>query len=236
MPRSKQGKTREKIDVEALSRAVTNVLQNNTKIRTAARNFGVSRTTLTRHLLKHRAIPDQLAFKYEARSDVKRIFSNVEELELVECCKQAARLHHGLIRKGILNLAFEYANKNNIIIPPNWKETKSAGYMWLRGLRKRYPRLSLRKPEPTSLARATSFNHENVSAFFKNLKEVLTRHNFSSRRIYNLDETGNSTVHVPPKILCAKGTKQVGNFWRKGYKCHNDCCNKCFGNCVVLLV
>jgi hypothetical protein len=42
MPRSKQGKTREKIDVEALSRAVTNVLQNNTKIRTAARNLGVS--------------------------------------------------------------------------------------------------------------------------------------------------------------------------------------------------
>jgi hypothetical protein len=211
MPRSKQEKTREKIDVEALSRAVTNVLQNNTKIRTAARNFGVSRTTLTRHLLKHRVIPDQLAFKYEARNDVKRIFSNVEELELVEYCKQAARLHHGLTKKGILNLAFEYTNKNNIIIPRNWKETKSAGYMWLRGLRKRYPCLSLRKPEPTSLARATSFNRENVSAFFKNLKEVLTRHNFSSRRIYILDETGNSTAHVPPKILCAKGTKQVGS-------------------------
>jgi transposase-like protein len=92
MPRSKQEKTREKIDVEALSRAVTNVLQNNTKIRTAARNFGVSRTTLTSHLLKHRVIPDQFAFKYEARNDVKRIFSNVEELELVEYCKQAARL------------------------------------------------------------------------------------------------------------------------------------------------
>jgi transposase-like protein len=98
MPRSKQGKTREKIDVEALSRAVTNVLQNNIKIRTAARNFGVARTTLTRHLLKHRAIPDQLAFKYEARNDVKRIFSNVEELELVEYCKQA-RLHHGFNKK-----------------------------------------------------------------------------------------------------------------------------------------
>ena len=34
--------------------------------------------------------------------------------------------------------------------------------------------------------------------------------NFIATKICNLDETGNSTVHVPPKIICAKGIKQVG--------------------------
>lgn len=60
------------------------------------------------------------------------------------------------------------------------------------------------------MSRATSFNKFNVSAFFTNLINCLSRSNFTPDRIYNLDETGNSTVHVPPKIIATKGTKQVG--------------------------
>jgi hypothetical protein len=37
----------------------------------------------------------------------------------------------------------------------------------------------------------------------------MSRHSFTANNIYNLEETGNSTVHVPPKIICAKGIKQV---------------------------
>ena len=32
----------------------------------------------------------------------------------------------------------------------------------------------------------------------------MSRHNFTAHKIYNLDATGNSTVHVYPKIICAK--------------------------------
>jgi len=60
------------------------------------------------------------------------------------------------------------------------------------------------------MSRATSFNKFNVSAFFNNLINCLSRSHFTPDRIYNLDETGNSTVHVPPKIIATKGTKQVG--------------------------
>jgi len=39
----------------------------------------------------------------------------------------------------------------------------------------------------------------------------MSRHNITSSKICNLDETGNSSVQVSPKIICAKGSKQVEN-------------------------
>lgn len=83
--------------------------------------------------------------------------------------------------------------------------------MWLRGLRRRHPSLSLKKPEATSLSRATSFNKKTLLYFLQNLKEVMLRYQFLQHRIFNLDETGISTVHVPPKIVCEKESKQVGS-------------------------
>lgn len=39
----------------------------------------------------------------------------------------------------------------------------------------------------------------------------MQKYNFSPDKIYNIDETGNTTVHVPPKILAIKGIKQIGS-------------------------
>lgn len=38
----------------------------------------------------------------------------------------------------------------------------------------------------------------------------MEHYNFSPDRIYNCDDTGNSTVHNPTKIIAPIGTKQVG--------------------------
>ena len=211
MPRSKTGVTRPKVDINAIERAAADVLKNGTKIRTAARNFGVSKTTLDRHIKKFNSIAQSADFVYEAKYDVKKVFNKDQELEIVDYVKQAAKLHYGLTKKDVLKLAYDYGKANNMDLPKNWESTKSAGFMWLRGLRKRHPSLSLRKPEATSLSRATSFNKENIALFFKNLKEVILRYKFSPDKIFNLDETGISTVHVPPKIMCEKGSKQVGS-------------------------
>ena len=45
---------------------------------------------------------------------------------------------------------------------------------------KRNPKLSIRKPEATSLGRATSFNTENVKVFYDKLGEVMDIYMFSA--------------------------------------------------------
>lgn len=222
MPRSKEGKTREKIDPRALESAVNDVLKGTLKVNEAARRYGLSNSTVSRHYKACLGLElneeQQPLFKYDnEKNSVKKVFTNDEELRLVTYLKRSAALHYGLTKKNTLKLAFNYAKAlseepdSKTKIPKEWVAAESAGEFWLRGFRKRHPSLSLRKPEATSLARATSFNKENVKSFFDNLEVVLERHKFQPNEIYNLDETGNSTVHAPPKILCTKGMKQVGS-------------------------
>lgn len=130
MPRSKNGKKREKVDVEALRMAIKDVLTNGTKVRTAAKNFDISKTTLSRHL-KNMQDSNENEFVYRANNDVKKVFTLPQEIELVEYLKQAAKLHYGLNRNEVLKLAYQYGYENNLAIPENWKIEKKAGDMWL---------------------------------------------------------------------------------------------------------
>jgi len=85
-----------------------------------------------------------------------------------------------------------------------------AGKDWVYQFFSRHQEFSLRTPEPTSLARMTSFNKHNVGLFFNNLEEVIQKHQFTPDRIYNCDETGVTTVQKPTKKIAEKGVKRVG--------------------------
>lgn len=75
----------------------------------------------------------------------------------------------------------------------------------------RHPLLTLRTPEQTSLNRMKGFCKENVSQFFGHLDNVLAIHQFRPSNIWNMDETGFSTVPSKiGKVISIRGVKKVG--------------------------
>ena len=134
------------------------------------------------------------------RYDNRKICTNEQESQLGEyllaCCRR---------------LAYETAIKNNLTIPDTWVISKLAGIDWLQGFMERNKHLTLRLPEARSIARATSFNKYNVKIFFDKLSDVMSRNpGFANgSRLYNLDETGVTTVQTPRKVIGEKGARQV---------------------------
>ncbi|KAJ8949407.1 hypothetical protein NQ318_007506 [Aromia moschata] len=105
---------------------------------------------------------------------------------------------------------FDVPYETNKITHPFNKEKGMCGKDWIYSFMRRYPQLSFRKPEATSLSRVTEFNRGEMDVFFNNLELLFEKYHFEIHRIYNVDETGISTVHNPGRILARKGEKQVG--------------------------
>jgi len=96
---------------------------------------------------------------------------------------------------------------------------------WAQGFRKRN-KITLRKPSPTSLSRIIGFNKGEVDLFFVNLTSIQDKFNFKAERVYNMDETGISSVQKPGQILGPRGQKQVGGAisWERGRNITAICC------------
>ena len=71
--------------------------------------------------------------------------------------------------------------------------------------------LSVRKPEATSLARATVFNRHTVGKFFDQLGDLYDCYKFEMHDIYNLDETGCTTAQQPGVVVAPTGKKRIGS-------------------------
>ena len=90
----------------------------------------------------------------------------------------------GLTYTDVRKLAYELAVKNNL---PNTFKGGIAGYHWLYAFLRRYPELSLRKPESKSLARSRSFNKTNVDNFFKLYTNMVAKHSFTPKGAFTYD-------------------------------------------------
>ncbi len=75
---------------------------------------------------------------------------------------------------------------------------------------KRHPNLAIRAPEATSISRAVGFNKPQVVNFYQVYKEFLDATPADGLRIWNMDETGISSVHKPVNIIASKGVRSVG--------------------------
>lgn len=131
------------------------------------------------------------------------------EDQLFEYTLTMSDMFFGLTQDKLRSIAYELACRNGIKHPFD-HESKKAGKDWLYGFLKRYPSLSLRSPEPTSLSRAIGFRKTEVETFYNNLEKVLSKENIQATDVYNCDEVGMSSVQKPQKVLAKKGKKQVG--------------------------
>ena len=188
-----------------MKRAASEVVDNGRTLRAVAGAFSIPRSTLSRYVTRYRSDPEA---RMEPAYRHSRVFTNEQEGELKEYVLRCSEMFYGLTAVQTRELAFEMAQANGVT-PDKWKDNGIAGIEWLNGFLERHPELALRKPEATSLARCSAFNRHNVSAFFDALEEALTVANVNGHRIFNLDETGCTTVQRPPRVLARKGSKQV---------------------------
>lgn len=219
--KAKSLKKRNDVDENNVVKAVTEILQNKISYRNAASKY-IRMTTLHRRvkLAKDKFLGEpNLANDSGNEENVidlnmcrhvtgkpkyktRQIFTDFQENMLQEYLLQSSEIFFGLTFADAKKLAYEYAIQLELTnIPNSWSKNSSAGPDWMAGFMDRHPRLSLRKPENTSIARAQAFNRENVNIFFENYGNILSKYKVGPERIINLDESGITTVLDSPKVI-----------------------------------
>ncbi|CAI9730279.1 Hypothetical predicted protein [Octopus vulgaris] len=225
---------------DVIQQAIQQVRTRVISLQEASRTFGIPLKSLCRYCTKaaEENNNDQSLSGYKKpRQVLTDEFKNLLEAYVLA----AAEIYYGLAPKDVQILAFQMAKAHGCNIPPAWHETEMAGEDWFSRYLQRQKNLSIRSPQATSLARPTSFNKTNVAMFFNQLAEVMLRYKFDPFNIYNMDETGITTVQRPNRIIARKGTKQVGKMTsaERGNLVALACCVNAAGNsippCLLLL-
>ena len=154
------------------------------------------------------------------------------ERSLVEYLEFSSEINFGLSGMATRKLAYEFAAKKKLRMPPRWEKTCMAGIDWLKGFMKRWPQLSLRKPQATSVARASAFNRVSGAEFF--LEPGAGDRPQQNKCEGHLERRRNGNHHssnAPARAL-AQGIQtsewhDVGRAWSTGdchggYQCHRN--------------
>ena len=137
---------------------------------------------------------------------MNKVFTDEQEQKIEDYAIRIAQMFYGLPVPEFRKLVLRYAEAcGSRAIPAVWKEQGMATRDWYYAYMSRHPNLALKAPEGMSIARAMAFNRTNVEVFFKVYTEAVARHNFMPDRIFNMDESGLSTVMKPMKVVCQRG-------------------------------
>lgn len=217
MPRKRERTSqRQAWSKESMELAISEVISGKCGYLKASQMFNVPQSTLEDRVRKARRqnlTPSDASTKV-SMGRYSSVFSQEQEQELVDHILDMESRLFGLTLTDVRKLAYELAVRNNIKHPFN-DDHKMAGKDWLYGFLDRNKntknKLSLRDPEKTSIARAMGFNKVAVNKFYDLLESLYEKHKFSPNDIYNVDETGITTVpNKPSKVLALRGKKQVG--------------------------
>lgn len=206
-----------------MRRAIKDVIKKKKSIRAAAFHHDIKPATLQHRIEKLKKLNKVIAIEnsdsdsafdeetqqqtFQSKYSSRQVFSREEEKNLEKYLLKSSQIQFGLTYHQARSLAYQYACRlQKSLMPSSWHKNKMAGIFWMQSFMKRHPDLSLRRPENTSLGRATAFNRHNIDEFFNNFCVVMEKYKFTSDRILNVDETGVTTVMDAPKVIAAKGT------------------------------
>ncbi|XP_076035777.1 uncharacterized protein LOC143021873 isoform X2 [Oratosquilla oratoria] len=210
MVRKYQSKTdRARADGNLMERAVDEVVKGKS-IREVSRLLDVNRITLSRYVKKFQAGQAKKTKDYAPKYNTRQVFTEEEEDGLAEYIVTCSQLLHGLGLTAVRRLAFDYAMKKDKTCPDSWKHNCMAGKDWMAGFMKRHCKITLHLPESTSVASVQAFNKQSVGEFFDIWTKTQAEKMFGPESVYNLDETGITTVQNVPKILATREQKQIG--------------------------
>ncbi|KYM96896.1 Jerky-like protein [Cyphomyrmex costatus] len=205
MPRTRKRKTeRGTKEMSLYEQALEEVTKNNLSVRVAAKMYNLCHVSLMRYKKKKDSANEKGDTEFSVTMGYKscnKIFTIEQEKVMVNYIIKAAEICYGFSPKEIRRLAYELAKKYDLKRPPQWDENCLAGGDWFSSFMKRNSELSIRCP---------SFNPTNVNLFFDNLAKVLDRDHFKAKDIYNVDETGVTSVQRPDRVVAKKGSRQVG--------------------------
>lgn len=123
---------------EEMARAVAAVVSGKMGYKLAARTFHIPRSTLQRRASKVRyQQPDE---PKPLMGHYRRVFTESQEKDLVGYIKSMEKYFMGVSRRDIRELAFQYAEDNNLNHPFD-VNTRMAGEDWVRNFLKRNPEL-----------------------------------------------------------------------------------------------
>lgn len=192
-----------------MEEAVKAVVNGEMGYQRASNQFNVPQTTLERYVKKRKNNPNEQTIS-TTLGRYKTVFTRLQEQEIASYLRHMEERLFGLTMTECRKLAFQLAELNNIDHPFS-KTAQTAGKGWMQAFLRRYPELTIRKPEATSGMRARGFNKVAVLKFFTLLGELVEKYHFTAQQIYNVDETG---ITVIPKgasrIIAVKGKRQVG--------------------------
>jgi len=214
----KRKTNRASVPEDIVLRAIKGVIENKESYKSMSDLYNIPKRSLVRYCKQYRnANIDAASTSNQNKSlnvgyknCTKQIFTDIEEAKLEKYLMRCCDIYFGLSPKEVRKLAYQYAVAIKAKIPESWTKNTMAGPDWFSNFMIRHKKLSIRTPEATSLARATSFNRTNVQLFFDNLINVLTRFNLKPCDIWNMDETGVFTVQKPNRIVGRRGLKQIG--------------------------
>lgn len=216
MPRNRdRTTTKASWTVKTLEDAIITLKRGGTSVYKVSQGTGIPYSTLKKRYNLAKANDDR--YKSSPKLGRHTVFTPDQEKVLADHLRAMSNKFYGLTREQFRKTCFLIAEKMGVAERFN-TEAKIAGKDWLSGFLQRHPDLSIRKPEATSINRILGFNKNEVTRFFDNLETLMQKYNFGADMVYNMDETGITTVQETEKIIAPKGQKRVGSVtsWERG--------------------